>query len=217
LIGLFIGVIQSIAWFVLNKFGWPIESLVLISLSLGYWITGGLHLDGLIDTADGIAAGKEKCIKAMKDSRVGASGIQAFFLIVSLQIATLIKIGDLALLVIPMANFLGRVSPLWAIEYFPYLFKEGKGSFHKKNWKGYLEEIKPSVITIIVISPLLIYKFISNIQYLSLLIFIFLGIISTFIIPHLIGNRLGGHSGDSYGASVVLVETFIFLLAAIFS
>ena len=42
-----------------------------------------------------------------------------------------------------------------------------------------------------------------------------LGVLSSFIIPELIGIKLGGHNGDSYGASVVIVETIILLTLAI--
>ena len=54
----------------------------------GIWITGGLHFDGLMDTADGIAAGPEKCLFAMQDSRVGASGVLALIIILLVQIIT---------------------------------------------------------------------------------------------------------------------------------
>ena len=214
LIGLFIGLIQSCSWVLLSKFNWPKESIVLITLSIGYWITGGLHLDGLIDTADGIAAGKDKLKEAMKDSRVGAIGVQVFALILAIQIACLLKIDIFTPLIIPIATFWGRVSPLWAIGNFKYLHREEQGNFHKKNWVNYLNELTPSILTIVFICFILLFKSITINGY-YLLLFISLGIIPTFIIPELLGKRLGGHSGDSYGASVVIVETCILLFSAI--
>ena len=48
-------------------------------LLLGFWVvlTGGLHLDGLMDTADGILSHRprEQMLEIMKDSRVGAMGV----------------------------------------------------------------------------------------------------------------------------------------------
>ena len=35
------------------------------------------------------------------------------------------------------------------------------------------------------------------------------GLIPAWIVPIFLGSKLGGHSGDSYGASVVIVETII--------
>lgn len=54
----------------------------LVLASLG--ISGGLHLDGLADTADGIlvAAGRKKRLKIMSDSRVGTFGAAAVVLAV---------------------------------------------------------------------------------------------------------------------------------------
>ena len=202
-------------WIILSKLGWSNESLVLITLGINFLITGGLHLDGLMDTADGIAAGDGKLIQAMKDSRVGAMGVQTFFLIISFQIAALIKLGEMAPLVIPIANFWGRVSPLWAIEKFPYLNPNGLSQFHKKYWQGFINEIQPSLLILIITSSYIIFKLkVLNGSFL-LLIIILLGIFPAMIIPHLLGNRLRGHNGDSYGASLVIVETLIFLTAAI--
>ena len=52
-------------------------------MASGYLITGGLHIDGLMDTFDGIFAGKKKRLKAMKDSKVGSFGVQACLLYTS--------------------------------------------------------------------------------------------------------------------------------------
>ena len=79
------------------------------------WITGGLHFDGLIDTADGISAGPDKRLEAMKDSRVGASGVIALTINLALQIAALIKLDYLYLFALPIAYFWGRYSQLIAI------------------------------------------------------------------------------------------------------
>tara|TARA_Y100001968_G_scaffold264132_1_gene252914 strand:- start:3492 stop:4100 length:609 start_codon:yes stop_codon:yes gene_type:complete len=199
----------------LNKLGWPKESLVLISLAIGYLITGGLHLDGLMDTADGIAAGKQKCLEAMKDSRVGAIGIQSLILIIALQISALIKLGYLTPFILPISNFWGRIAPLWAIEYFPYLHKKEKTNLHISHWENYFIELIPSIIFIILFLFFLNFSNIRISQPISTSLFIFSGILPAIFIPQILGDFLGGHSGDSYGASVVLVETIILLLAAI--
>ena len=77
LIGLLIAILQVLLWLSLSHIGWTKESSILAVLTLGIWLSGGLHLDGLMDTADGLAAGPKKCQAAMQDSRVGASGVLA--------------------------------------------------------------------------------------------------------------------------------------------
>ena len=61
-------------WLLLTALGWNALSVAPVVLAFGLWLTGGLHLDGLMDTADGLAAGATRVLEAMDDSRVGASG-----------------------------------------------------------------------------------------------------------------------------------------------
>ena len=46
-----------------------------------------------MDTFDGLAAGKERYIQAMKDSRVGAIGVIAAIITLSLQVGSIIKLN----------------------------------------------------------------------------------------------------------------------------
>jgi len=214
LIGIFIGLIQGSLWLLLSQLGWPNEALALLVIGVGIWITGGLHLDGLIDTADGLAAGNDRCLEAMKDSRVGASGVQALTIVLLIQIAALIKLNTLAPLAILIASFWGRCAPLWAIEKFPYIKENEATSFHQLHWKSW-KELKPSVIALIIILFILKVSAISWERAFPLNICILIGILPAFIIPELLGRKLGGHCGDSYGASLVLTETFILMILSL--
>ena len=91
-LGIFIGTIQSYIFLFLTTNSWSIYASALICLASGYLITGGLHIDGLMDTFDGIFAGKKKRLKAMKDSKVGSFGVQALVFITLIQIACILKI-----------------------------------------------------------------------------------------------------------------------------
>ncbi len=207
LIGIFIGTIQSSLWIYLTQFDWPKESLALLTISAGALITGGIHLDGLMDTADGIGAGRKKCFEAMEDSRVGASALQALLIIICIQVAAIIKLGSSAPIAFPIALFWARCAPLWAIEKFPYIKKDGSAAFHRMHWKG-LSDLQPA-LAILVITFL--FLMLTNKQ-IPLMIGIGIGIVPALAIPELIGRYLKGHSGDSYGASLVLVETIMLLL-----
>ncbi|AEH10521.1 MULTISPECIES: adenosylcobinamide-GDP ribazoletransferase [Protofrankia] len=58
-------------------------------------LTRGLHLDGLADVADGIGAGRERALAAMRDSRLGAFGALALIFVVLVQVAALsLAIGE---------------------------------------------------------------------------------------------------------------------------
>ena len=169
-----------------------------------------------MDTADGIGAGPSKRIEAMKDSRVGAIGVQSLVIILILQIASIIKLGFYAPLAFPLAAFWGRLSQIFAIGNYEYIFKKEAVSIHKKYWQGIPNEIKPSLIIIgigIISFFFLTSLNISNI--LLLLYFIFIGLTSSLFIPYFINKSLGGHNGDSYGACLVITETTNLLLLSL--
>ena len=54
-------------------------------------ISGGLHMDGLSDTADGVfsSKGRDRMLEIMRDSRVGAMGVKAIVFVFTLKVAAL--------------------------------------------------------------------------------------------------------------------------------
>ncbi len=216
LIGLFIGFLQSFSWLLLRHLNWPNISGALITIAISIFITGGIHIDGLMDTADGLAAGPSKRIEAMKDSRVGAIGVQSFAITLILQISAIIKLGFYAPIAFPIAAFWGRISQIFAIENHEYIFNSKSIGIHQKHWKGISKEIKPSLI--IMILGIIFFLFLNKLNlstYLLLIYFILSGLITSILIPYFINNLLGGHNGDSYGASLVITETTNLLLLSI--
>ncbi len=213
-IGVVTGGLQSILWLSLAFWGWSTETLALLAIAMEVLITGGLHLDGLMDTADGIGAGKARCIEAMKDSRVGSYGVLALVVVLLLQIAALISLDSFAPIAIPIAAFWSRCAPLWAIKRFSYLREEGSTSFHKRHsqfWVDILPAITLLIIGLITLYSLPIFSEINS-RVISL---IFLGILPTLLIPDLLGRHIGGHSGDMLGACQVLVQSAILLIMAV--
>ncbi len=186
-----------------------------IGIAFNLWITGGLHFDGLIDTADGISAGPDKRLEAMKDSRVGASGVIALTINLALQIAALIKLDYLYFFALPIAYFWGRYSQLIAIGNYPSIQEKSSSDFHRDNWKGNLVESVPSFIVILILLFTLSVIDLSFYFKIYLIIASLIGFIPSLIIPYFLAKRIGGQSGDSYGASVVLVETITLIILAI--
>lgn len=73
---------------------------LLISMIASIWITGAFHEDGFADVCDGFGGGwtKEKILKIMKDSQVGAYGAIGLILILGLKFLLLNHIMTLTLL-----------------------------------------------------------------------------------------------------------------------
>jgi len=214
-LGFFIGTIQSYIFIFFKANSWSIYSSALICLASGYLITGGLHLDGLMDTFDGIFAGKKKRLKAMKDSNVGSFGVQSLVFITLIQIACILKIQTQIIIVLPICLFWGRFSNLFLIEKFKYISYKKKSFSHKKFWNGFKKE---SLISIVFLLIFIAYQLVTITSKTILIKFLFLnliGIIFSYFIPYMLGNKIGGYNGDACGASIVLVETSILFMHAI--
>ena len=170
-----------------------------------------------MDTFDGIFAGKNKCLKAMKDSQVGAFGVQSLFFITLVQIACLLKVQSQIIFILPLCLFWGRFSTLIFIDKFKYVTFESNSISHKKYWKGFKEESLISIIFIFIFT-VIFYNLISHKsdQFIIKNLFLLLiGILVSYKIPKILGNKIGGFNGDACGASVVLVETTMLFIYAI--
>ena len=214
-LGFFIGIIQSYIFLILRTNSWSIYESALICLASGYLITGGLHIDGLMDTFDGIFAGKKKRLKAMKDSKVGSFGVQSLVFITLIQIACILKIQNLIIFVLPICLFWGRFSNLFFIEKFNYLTYKKKSISHKKFWNGFKKESLISMIFLLIFIASQLVSITSQAALIKFLILILIGIFLSFSIPNILGNKIGGFNGDACGASVVLVETAMLFMHAI--
>ena len=215
ILGFFIGLIQSLIYLLLRNNSWSVYASVPICLASGYLITGGLHLDGLMDTFDGIFAGKNKCLKAMKDSQVGAFGVQSLFFITLIQIACLLKVQNQIIIILPICLFWGRFSTLIYIDKFKYITLETKSISHKKYWNGFKKE---SFVSLIFICIFVIYNLTVNnpVQFIIQKTFLlFIGFFISYLIPKILGSKIGGFTGDACGASVVLVETTMLFIHAV--
>lgn len=112
LIGIIVGFLSMIVAFLSNLFFGSGAASILTVLSL-VLLTGGLHLDGLSDSFDGLYSyrDKEKIIEIMKDSRIGAMGLLAVLFNTLLKIAfiqILLESGNY--FIIMLIPFAGRIS-----------------------------------------------------------------------------------------------------------
>lgn len=93
LVGLTLGFLLVGANFLLTPYlPRPVVDLLLVVLISG--VTGALHLDGLADVCDGLAArgGRERFLAVMKDSRIGAVGVVGLVLGLLLKYEALLHI-----------------------------------------------------------------------------------------------------------------------------
>ena len=217
-VGAVLGGLQGLLWWGLEGRVPPLAQVALV-LAAGLLLTGGLHMDGAMDTADGLAAG-ERLLEAMDDSRVGASGAQALALLLLLRTAALATLATAAPLALPWAALWGRVAPLVAMARFPYLRPGGTAAFHREHWAGLARELRPTallVLLMVVIDTAVAGWVVAGSGASKAVLAGLAGLLPALVVPLWLGRRLGGHSGDSYGACVEWSEALALLLSAALS
>lgn len=177
----------------------PVPPLVASVLLVALWLvlTGGLHLDGAMDTADGLAVrDPQRRLEVMADSRTGAFGVMAAMVILLLKVAALGSLEQGSVLLWVLVG--GRLSQVWAIARYPSLKPQGTGQIHKASCH-FPRDFWPSGLL------LLFLAFLQPVP-LGQLLFALLLIL---LIPAWFQWQLGGHSGDTYGAVVEWTEALL--------
>lgn len=95
LVGVLVGAIGAVAYGLAAGLGLPGLASALIAVAATALATGGLHEDGLADTADGFGggAGQDEKLSIMRDSRTGVYGVLALVFSVALRVTA---IGQIA-------------------------------------------------------------------------------------------------------------------------
>ena len=174
----------------------------LLAILLGLLITGGLHLDGAMDTADGLAVtDPNRRLEVMADSNTGAFGAIAGIVILLLKVIALAAIRDQRFWILTSIWAWARWGQLRAIMAYPYLKAIGKGKFHQEDlhhWQVWLVAI---LLTIGNLAIAYIYQSI----YLGIGLTI-IGFSLAWLIGAWFNRQLGGQTGDTYGEIVEWTE-----------
>ena len=203
LVGLIVGGVN----FVLYLWG-----LNFWSPAVGAWlwlitnalITGGLHLDGWIDTFDALGSrkGRSEMLAIMKDSRIGAMGGIAAVLLLGFKWSLLVEAGAVLALVF-LAPMVGRSAVLTATQIFVYAREKGLGN----AFAGRLNLFLGIFALSIVFTPLFLLAGIAGV--LAAVLAIFLSILWGWVLS----RKFGGLTGDNYGAINEIAEVLFLFLA----
>lgn len=106
----------------------PIQVSAVIVLATWAVLTRGLHLDGFLDTCDGLFGGftPERRLEILRDSRVGAFGVIGGGLLLLAKYAAITTLRDHVAALL-LALILGRWALSMAIVLFPYAREKGLG------------------------------------------------------------------------------------------
>lgn len=203
-VGFLVGMLLSIWDIGLTWLGVPILTRCVLVVTFWVLITGGLHLDGAMDSADGLAVtNPERRLEVMADSVTGAFGATTAVLILLLKTAALSDIEQNRWFVIITACCWGRWGQVLAILRYNYLKPTGKGAFHKEAIRTRLD-LLPGLVLLLAISSFQALIYPQNQIFVPFTVLV--GITLSVITGAWFNYKLGGHTGDTYGAVVEWTE-----------
>ena len=177
----------------------------VILLLLPPLLTGGLHCDGFMDTMDGVFSGRdrEKMLSIMKDSRVGANGVFGFVLLMLLEWGILLDLFPTPEFLLPalfLMPIIARLMMTGAVALYPYARPEGMG----KAFAAYTDGRTVAFAALSTLCFLLPFGWPAAAALsVSLL---FTAFFASFVI-----KKIGGLTGDIYGAVTTLNEGLVLL------
>jgi len=206
-VGLLIGLAVAMLDSVLTHVFPPFLSSMLVVIAL-IAVSGGLHLDGLADTADGFFSSRprEKMLEIMRDSRTGPMGVAAIVCLIGLKTAAIASIApDLrwgAILLMPVA---GRCAPAVLLALLPYARPEG-------GLATVFQESRSALNALWAVGMLACVGWVVAGQMgLFATVVSLAGMLAFAAYSH---ARIGGLTGDTLGAACEIVEVLPALVAA---
>src|SRR6266699_4901176 len=181
-----------------------LAALLVVALVI---LTGGLHLDGLMDSCDGLFGGstRERKLEIMRDSRVGSFGVLGGACILLLKFALF---ASVSVHVLPLALLVVLPSARWtmvlALRVFPSARSTGLGA-------AFQQAVTTERFLLTGIVSLAIALVAG--QLIGLIVWVTVSV-TTLVLGLWITRSIGGLTGDSYGA-IAEVEEVVALLVLV--
>jgi adenosylcobinamide-GDP ribazoletransferase len=203
-VGLAIGLVLLLLNAGLERAAVPAPVAAFVLLATAEAITGGLHLDGLADTFDGLflAGDSEFRLAAMRDPHLGSFGASALVVVLLGKFAALSSVTGLHRgLVLLAAVAIGRTLILVSAGFARYARAEGTGR----------AVVEPTTIDIALGAALGTGVIGMAVARLPGLIAAAASVGLAWAVTRLASARLGGITGDTLGALVELGELTVLL------
>ncbi len=186
----------------------PPAVAVLWVLAASIFLTGNLHLDGIMDTADGVygAYEPERRLEIMKDSRVGAHGVAAAILVLGMKGSLLLQLAPIDWwAALPVALAFGRCSLVFGACRFDYARPAGGLG------QTYMEQVSGAHLLIATLGALLVgWAFAPSLAHV---VAVTLGaLVTAQLAGWYVARKIGGMTGDTLGALNEIVEIVVLTL-----
>ncbi len=203
-VGLVVNGLAAAVFWGATRIGMPPMLAACWALVVMMLLTGGLHEDGLADTADGFGGGRTPArkLEIMRDSRIGSYGALA------LMMALLIRASAIAAIAHPITllpvGMLGRAAMILPLRLLPPARHDGLGAAVRR----------PSLANV---AAGLMLAGIATLAVLPLRTAATAGVaavVAALVLTRLARSQIGGHTGDVLGATELITECAVFTVIA---
>ena len=209
--GLLVGCGGGGTFVIMSMLGTPSLVAALVALASMSMLTGGLHEDGLADTADGFGGGSpERRLEIMRDSHIGAYGVLALIFSVGIRAAALsaIPAADIGFTAIVAAATLSRGWLPGVMHILPLASESGLAALVGRP-------AQRTALLAIGLGALITCIFLGLSAGISAIVISGLSATATVLLAR---RMIGGYNGDTLGATQQIAETIILVgIAASFS
>jgi adenosylcobinamide-GDP ribazoletransferase len=208
IVGLFLGLVLIGLNTLLSILGVSSSVSNIILVVVLIVLTGGMHLDGLADTADAFLSGKakEEMLKIMRDSHIGVMGVLALISVILLKIGLLSSVSPaLKPPALMLMCVLSRWSVVLIMYLFPYARQDGKAKLFIQGMN--LKVLILSAIVVIICSYF--------IWFIGGLVVLLIVALCAYLIGKAANCKIGGVTGDTLGATIELMEITVLLTICI--
>ncbi len=209
-VGLAVGglvvLVDLAAW----KAGLPWAVRTVLAVAMLAILSGGLHLDGLADTADGFFSSRapDRILEIMRDSRIGTMGVLALTLVLGLKAAAIAELapGGARTGGLLLAPVFGRALQVAGLTWMPYARPEGGlASVFLPHRSIYIGMISCAISTVLAGLVLGWNSALVLVVAVSLLVAWW---------ARACRNTIGGMTGDTLGALSELGEALVLVVVA---
>jgi adenosylcobinamide-GDP ribazoletransferase len=192
------------AWAMRDVIGMPQTLSAALLVSLGAWMTGAIHLDGLADMADGFGGGRTRddVLRIMRDPTIGSYGAVTLVAVVTMKVTALATLLErsAALPFLVAAPTMSRWTIVALGTWLPYARAEGGLGQAVTRAGGMTGLLVATAITAAIAF--------SALRTAAILPWAFATVL-TVMLGRAARRRIGGVTGDVFGASVELAETTV--------
>nr|VFK56957.1 MAG: cobalamin-5'-phosphate synthase [Candidatus Kentron sp. TUN]VFK61250.1 MAG: cobalamin-5'-phosphate synthase [Candidatus Kentron sp. TUN]VFK64491.1 MAG: cobalamin-5'-phosphate synthase [Candidatus Kentron sp. TUN] len=185
--------------------------LVIAVILVGWLVVvqGGLHPDGLADTADGFLShhGRERVLSIMRDSHIGAFGSLAIMGILALKVAALASLPhEYCIKAVLITPLVGRCIMVFMLNFSPPARTDGlRNLFYRDRtvWQSVKESIGTTIILL------------GGVWFTAEFVGLFAGVVvvvTMILFVYWCKRRIGGITGDTLGAANEITEMLVLLV-----